>query len=616
MSTQSRPLAILAFLLLLTSCNWGELNLDAQGTAFTYQGRLQDNGTPANGSYDFKFSVYDTNQPVNNLIAGPVTNAATIVSNGLFTLTLDFGQVFNGNARWLEIGVQTNGGSGFNLLSPRQQLTPVPYAIYAATASNVSGTVSASQLSGLSSVSLNQFGGPLALAQLPGLVLTNNASGVNLAGTFNGEGALLWQVVSSTSQQAQPNQGYLVPNGLFTTITLPGSAAVADVLRISGGNAGWQITQNANQSISGGGLVGNLGAVWGPLPYAPSNNWSYIVSSADGSKLAAGTAGGLIYTSPDFGVTWTAQPGSPTTNWDALASSADGTKLAGVVGDNTGSFSQVWLSSDSGVTWTAQSGVPSANAYSIACSADGTRLVVGNNPNLYTSTNSGLTWTAQTNGVLYDGYQTWNAVASSADGTRLIAVSDLIYTSTNSGATWMPQINGIGHSGYQNWIAVASSTNGNNLVAAVLTQPSVHTAGIGGIYTSTNAGVTWQLQTNGLPNGGVQIWFSVASSADGSRLIAAVNGGQIYVSTNYGLNWTARAGTHAWHSVASSADGSKLLAIWGNGQIYSSIPVSVPGTTPGTAGYLLGGPKSAIELQYFGNNQFIPISHEGAIQAY
>ncbi len=103
----------------------------AQGTAFTYQGRLNDGASPANGSYDLRFTVYDSSGGP-TVIAGPVTNAPTAVSNGPFTVTLDFGtSVFPGAARWLEIAVRTNGGGAFTALAPRQQLTPTPYAIFA-----------------------------------------------------------------------------------------------------------------------------------------------------------------------------------------------------------------------------------------------------------------------------------------------------------------------------------------------------------------------------------------------------------------------------------------------------------------------------------------------------
>jgi len=131
------------------------------GTAFTYQGQLADGGSAANGVYDLKFTLFDTNSG-GSAIAGPVTNATVAVSNGLFTVTLDFGSgIFIGDARWLEVAVQTNGGSGFTTLTPRQQLTPAPYAFYAPSAgtansaSNLLGVLAGGLLSGTYSNALN-----------------------------------------------------------------------------------------------------------------------------------------------------------------------------------------------------------------------------------------------------------------------------------------------------------------------------------------------------------------------------------------------------------------------------------------------------------------------------
>jgi hypothetical protein len=109
----------------------------AQGTAFTYQGRLNANGASANGSYDLRFTIYDSvGGPTS--VAGPLTQNGVAVTNGIFTVVLDFGtSVFTGPARWLDIGVRTNGAATFISLTPRQPLLPSPYAIYAATASNV-----------------------------------------------------------------------------------------------------------------------------------------------------------------------------------------------------------------------------------------------------------------------------------------------------------------------------------------------------------------------------------------------------------------------------------------------------------------------------------------------
>jgi len=111
---------------------------DAQGTTFTYQGQLTDNGSPANGTnYGVLFNLYDAATGGSSL--GNLGIVSVAVSNGLFTVPLDFGaSVFDGSSRWLDIGVQKNGGV-FTTLSPRQRLTPAPYAIFAETIGAGSG---------------------------------------------------------------------------------------------------------------------------------------------------------------------------------------------------------------------------------------------------------------------------------------------------------------------------------------------------------------------------------------------------------------------------------------------------------------------------------------------
>jgi len=99
----------------------GKIGAAPVGTAFTYQGRLTDGTNVANGLYDLQCVLFDAASPGNPV--GPTNLFATVaVSNGHFTLALDFGGVaFDGNARWLEIGVRTNGLPGdFTPLRPRQ----------------------------------------------------------------------------------------------------------------------------------------------------------------------------------------------------------------------------------------------------------------------------------------------------------------------------------------------------------------------------------------------------------------------------------------------------------------------------------------------------------------
>ena len=154
------------------------ISASAQGTAFTYQGRLDNDGSPApNGLYDFTNALYTVSSggaatAVN--LAGPLT--AVPVTNGLFTVLLDFGSVFNGTPYYLQIGVRSNATGSYVALSPRQELTPTPYAI---TAENVDGLVSASQLTGtLPSGLLSGAYGDAVTLNNAGNSFTGNGSGL------------------------------------------------------------------------------------------------------------------------------------------------------------------------------------------------------------------------------------------------------------------------------------------------------------------------------------------------------------------------------------------------------------------------------------------------------
>jgi len=127
----------LATLAVLSTLNVPLSTAFAQGTtAFTYHGRLTDTGSVPNGEYLMSFAIFPTNYSGSSLFS--ITNTVP-VSNGLFTVTLDFGGgIFDGAPRWLELGVSTNGPAAFTTLQPRQRILPTPYAILASTAATVS----------------------------------------------------------------------------------------------------------------------------------------------------------------------------------------------------------------------------------------------------------------------------------------------------------------------------------------------------------------------------------------------------------------------------------------------------------------------------------------------
>ena len=235
----------LTYLGIVISCLLSAIGLSAhaQGTAFSYQGRLNDGGSPATGIYDVRFTVCDA-LTSGSVVAGPITNAATGVTNGLFAMTLDFSNgVFTGPARWLEIAARTNGAASFITLSPRQPVLPTPYAVMANSASNLLGNVPSVQLSGT-----------VALTQLPTAVVTNNASGLILNGTFNGNAGGLTNVNAATltGTAANLSVGSLT---VSSNLYLPATTATNGII-YSGGNT--LIQTYGTKNFFAGTSAGNL----------------------------------------------------------------------------------------------------------------------------------------------------------------------------------------------------------------------------------------------------------------------------------------------------------------------------------------------------------------------
>jgi len=169
------------------------------GTAFTYKGQLGVSNNTVTGTYDLTFALYDA--LLSGAQIGPLlTNTFTVGSNGAFIAVLDFGQAaFTGDARWLELSVRTNGSGAFTQLSPRQQVTPAPYAMQAANAGQVAST------NILGTLSSSQFAPSVAFSNLVTRYATlTNATIQNLsAGTVSGSGAALGNLPVSGDPMAR-----------------------------------------------------------------------------------------------------------------------------------------------------------------------------------------------------------------------------------------------------------------------------------------------------------------------------------------------------------------------------------------------------------------------------
>jgi photosystem II stability/assembly factor-like uncharacterized protein len=194
---------------------------------------------------------------------------------------------------------------------------------------------------------------------------------------------------------------------------------------------------------------------------------------------------------------------------------------------------------------------PSQGWTAVASSADGKRLAaVTYNGGIYISGDGGTRWTAA--GA---PRQRWTSIASSADGTKLAAVASpgAIYISQNSGTTWKAV-----EASSNAWFSAALSSDGSRLIAA---------ADHSGVFLSRDSGATWTTTLNSTN----QEWYATACSSDATALAAAADPGPLCILIDGGATWTtSNVPILSWTRVTSSADGVKLAAAAALDGIYTS----------------------------------------------
>jgi hypothetical protein len=203
-----------------------------------------------------------------------------MVTNGLFTTAVDFGAgVFAGGNNWLQIALSTNGANSFSLVSPRQQLTPVPYAIFAITASNVSGTVSAAQISGA-----------VADVNLPA---SPTVSGTVTASSFAGNGANVTNVNAAALNGLNATNFWQLGGNSVAAGQILGSTNSQPLeIRVGGVRAGLFSPTAGNPNIVLGGLQNVISNGTGAASILGGSN-NTIAATCDYSVIVGGSSSSI-----------------------------------------------------------------------------------------------------------------------------------------------------------------------------------------------------------------------------------------------------------------------------------------------------------------------------------
>jgi len=162
-------------------------NAFAQSSAFNYQGKLNDAGAAANGTFQFQFKLYDS-VAGGTQIGSSLSDVPVTVANGIFSVSLDFGaQAFSGGDRFLDVAVRKTPNDAYTPLTPRQKINSAPYsnkAINATNADNFSGNLSGDVSGSQNSTIVNSVGGQTSTNIAASVEATQNATPNNAANTL------------------------------------------------------------------------------------------------------------------------------------------------------------------------------------------------------------------------------------------------------------------------------------------------------------------------------------------------------------------------------------------------------------------------------------------------
>jgi hypothetical protein len=562
----------------LTVCALTLLSVSALAQQpITYQGFLRVNGLPANGEFDFRFRLFDSASGTTQ-VGTTVLADDKQVRQGFYTVVLDFGNVWTGGQRWLEIAIRPGNSTGsYTTLSPRVQLTPVPLAHQAFSVpwSGVTGFTIASPLTGTGT-----SGNPLRLINgtSAGQILKWNGSQWALANdndtTYSaGAGLSLsgttFSIATGGVTTGMLADGAVTSAKLSTTGVAAGTYGSATQVGVFTVDAQGRITSASNVTISGvspgGAAGGDLSGSY-PNPTVARLQGRAVATTAPNTGQVLKWSGSAWTPAPDNDTTYAAGAGLSLSG--TTFSIASGGVTTGMLADNAVTNSKI---ADGAVTdpkivsvsWSKITGAPSFLTGITAQNPLTGAGTSGNPLRLINGTSAGqiLKWDGTQWALANDNDTTYSAGAG-------LSLSGTTFSIASGGVT-------------TGMLADNAVTN-SKIADGAVTDPKIVSVSWSKITGAPSflTGITAQNPLTG-----------AGTSSDPLRLISGTSAGQIlkWNGTQWALandndtTYAAGAGLSLSGTTFSIASGGVTTGMLADGAV-TSAKLSTTGVTAGTYG--------------------------------
>ena len=400
---------------------------------------------------------------------------------------------------------------------------------------------------------------------------------------------LLGKQIFTTSQGAQYNKIYIYDNNLKTLVntTITNYNLIIKKMLLSSLNDVLYLIPEKGYIIK---TINNLNntytTVLNNLDY---QEYNLSECSIDGSKLLITNRLGNVFTSNDYGQNWNTHYNININTW--TSGSIFGNQI--ILSSNTNNAGNVFLSTPNifnsiDYNWNNNQITGKRKWNNVICSNNSSKVLASvDGGKLYSSFDFGLNWThyninsvsvhntsdriiaTEENGLMFkinrnsnnsinidiiNGTLQRNYKDTFYNGTLILAtvLGSGIHVSKNDGTSWNVYSNLL----YQNrWDKIAFSTSSNIYI----------TSKPGKIFQFNNTLNTLNLLNNSLDKN----WQDITCSTDGKTVIAAVYGGSVYNSIDFGNNWNTI--NTKWTGVVCDSSGLNITGIVTNGYIYNSL---------------------------------------------